>query len=99
MPVLHGGVAHIAKLRLPPGRLAVKPAVRVAGTRMGVVLALLSMEVRAVIIVAADVLRTKALLGSPGFDQRSIHRKMLVRQQRLDLRMVEKPGHELLKHL
>jgi hypothetical protein len=27
MPVLHGGVAHIAKLRLPPGRLAIKPAV------------------------------------------------------------------------
>ena len=28
-------------------------------------------------------------------DQRSVHRKMLVRQQRLDLRMVQKPGHEL----
>src|SRR3984893_40569 len=99
MPVLHGGVAHIAKLRLPPGRLAIKPAVGVAGTRMGVVLALLAMEVRAVIIVAAAVLGTKALLGSPSFEQRSVHRKMLVRQQWLDLRMVQKPGHELCKHL
>src|SRR5258707_691624 len=62
MPVLHGGVAHVAELRLSPGSLAIKPAVWVAGTRMGVVLALLAMEVRAVIIVTATVLGTKALL-------------------------------------
>src|SRR5712664_1287100 len=62
MPVLHGGVAHIAEFRLPPGCLAVKPAVRVAGTRMGVVLALLAMEVGTVIIVTATVLGAKALL-------------------------------------
>src|SRR5712664_2968674 len=79
MPVLHGGVAHIAKLGLPSGRLAIKPAVRVAGTRMSVVLALLAVEVGA-IIVAAAVPGTKTLLRSPGFDQRSVHRKMLVRQ-------------------
>src|SRR4029077_16771927 len=85
MSVLHGGMAHIAELCLPPGRLAIKPAVWVAGTGMGVVLALLAMEVRAVIIVTATVLGAKALLRSPGFDERSVHRKMLVRQQRLDL--------------
>src|ERR1700709_1544225 len=62
MPVLHGGVAHVAKLGLPSGRLAIKPAVRVAGTRMGVVLALLAVEVGAIIIVAAAVLGAKALL-------------------------------------
>ena len=62
MPVLHGGVAIIAKLGLPSARLAIKPAVRVAGTRMGVVLSLLAMEVRAVIIVAAAVLGTKEAL-------------------------------------
>src|SRR6478736_6613980 len=63
MPVLHGGVAHIAKLGLPSGRLAIKPAVGVAGTRMGVVLALLAMEVGAVIIIiTAAVLGAKALL-------------------------------------
>src|SRR6476646_1666670 len=59
MPVLHGGVAHIAELGLPSGRLAIKPAV---WARMGVVLALLAVEVGAVIIVAAAVPGTKALL-------------------------------------
>src|SRR4051794_7787365 len=60
--LLHGGVAHIAKLGLPAGRLAIKPAVRVAGTRMGLVLALLAVEVGAIIIVAAAVLGAKTLL-------------------------------------
>jgi hypothetical protein len=45
MPVLHGGVAHIAELRFPPGGLAVKTAVGIAGARMRVVLALLAVEV------------------------------------------------------
>src|SRR6266566_1142528 len=36
MPVLHGSVAHIAELRLPPGGLAVKTAVGIAGARMRV---------------------------------------------------------------
>ena len=40
----------------------------------------------------------KSLRG-PRLDQRSVHGKMLVRQQRLDLRMVQKLGHELGKHL
>src|SRR6186997_2506981 len=62
MPVLHGSVAHIAEPRLPARRFAIKPAVRVAGTRMGVVLALLAVEVGAIIIVAAAVLGTKTLL-------------------------------------
>src|ERR1700709_2318581 len=62
MPVLHGGVAHIAEPGLPSGRLAIKPAVRVAGAGMGVVLALLAVEVGAVIIGAAAILRAKALL-------------------------------------
>ena len=48
---------------------------------------------------AAAVLGTKALLRGPGLDQRSIHRKVLVRQQWLDLRMVQKRAHELRKHL
>ena len=55
---------HIAKLGLQSGRLAIKPAVRVAGTRMSVVLALLAVEVGAIIIVTATVLGTKALLRS-----------------------------------
>ncbi len=44
------------------------------------------------------VLRTEARRGL-GLYQRTIDREMLVRQQRLDLRMVEQPRHELLEHL
>src|SRR6266487_1747083 len=99
MPILHGSVAHIAELRLPPGGLAVKTAVGIAGARMRVVLALLSVEIGPAVFVAAAVLGAEALVRSSRLDQRSIHRKMLVRQQRLDLRVVEKLGHEFGKHL
>ena len=97
MPVLHDGVAHIGEFSLPPGGLAVKPAVGIAGTRMRVVLTLLAMKVRTIVAVAAAILGAKTLLRGPCLDQRSVHRKMLVRQQRLDLRMVQKLGHELHK--
>src|SRR6266849_6459184 len=36
--VLHGGVAHVAELRLAPGGLAVKTAIGIAGARMRVIL-------------------------------------------------------------
>ena len=45
MPVLHGGVAHIAELRVPAGGLAVKPAVGIGRARMRVILAQLAVEV------------------------------------------------------
>src|ERR1022692_1864469 len=61
MSVLHDGVAHIGELSLPPSGLAIKTAVGIAGTRMRIVLALLSMEVRTV-VVAAAVLGAKTLL-------------------------------------
>src|SRR6266487_2112257 len=99
MPILHGSVAHIAELRLPPSGLAVKTAVGIAGARMRVVLALLFVEIGPAIFIAAAVLGAKALVRGPRLDQRSVHRKMLVRQQRLDLRMVQKLGHEFGKHL
>src|SRR6266566_6130321 len=62
MPVLHGSVAHIAELRFPPGGLAVKTAVGIAGARMRVVLALLSVEIGPAIFVAAAVLGAEALV-------------------------------------
>ena len=99
MPVLHGSVAHIAELRLPPGGLAIKTALGIAGARMRVVLALLSVEIAPAIFVAAAVHGAEALVRGPRLDQRSVHRKMLVRQQWLDLRMVQKLGHEFGKHL
>src|SRR6516162_8382548 len=62
MPVLHRGVAHVAELRLPPGRLAVKSAVGIGHARMRVVLALLAMEAGPAVIIAAAVLGAEALL-------------------------------------
>ena len=67
--VLHGGVARIAELGLPSGRLAIKPAVRVAATRIGVVLALLVVEIGAIIVVAAAVLGAKTSSVKPRPDQ------------------------------
>src|ERR1700726_1313157 len=49
--------------------------------------------------IVAAVLGPKALLRRPGLDQSPIHRKMLVRQKRLHLRVIQKLRHELLKHL
>src|SRR5215210_4735409 len=60
MPVLHGGMAHVGKLRLPPGGLAVKAAVGIGRACMGIVLALLSVEVGPAVSVAAAVLRAEA---------------------------------------
>src|SRR3984885_2602242 len=98
MPVLHGGVAHIAELRLSPGGLAVESAVGIASARMRVVFTLLAVEVGAAAVGAAAVLGAETLVRGPRLDQRSVHRKMLVRQQRLDLRMVQKFAHELGKY-
>ena len=53
MPVLHGGVAHVAELCLPSGGFAVEPTIGITRTCMGVALALLAVEVRAVVTIAA----------------------------------------------
>ena len=99
VPVLHRGMAHIAELRLPPGGLAIKAAVGIAGAGVRVVLALLAMEVGAAVAIATAVLGPEALLRSPRLDQRAVHRKMLVRQQRPDLRVIEKLAHEFGENL
>src|SRR6202023_3127554 len=75
MPVLHRGVAHVAELRLPPGSLAVKTAVGIAGAGMRVVLALLAVEVGSAVFVAAAVLGADTLVRGPCLDQRSVHGK------------------------
>src|SRR5262249_33545178 len=62
MPVLHRGVAHVAELRLPPSRLAVKSAVGIGRARMRVILSLLPVTVAPAVIIAAAVLGAEALL-------------------------------------
>ena len=46
--ILHGDVPHVAQLRLAARRLAIQPAVRIGGALVGVVLAGLAVEVRAI---------------------------------------------------
>jgi hypothetical protein len=60
MPVLHGGVARVGELCLPPGGLCEGDVV-ITSTRMRVALALLAVKVRAVAVIAA-VLEAEALL-------------------------------------
>jgi hypothetical protein len=60
MPVLHGGVAHVGGLCLPPGRLCEGDVV-VTNTRMRVALALMAVNVRDVAVIAA-VFEAEALL-------------------------------------
>src|ERR1700720_1667711 len=66
---------------------------------MRLVRAFLAAKIRAISFIVAAVLGPKALLRCPGLDQSPIHRKMLVRQKRLHLRVIQKLRHELLKHL
>ena len=87
VPVLHGDMAEVAELCLAPVRLAVEAALGIGRARMRFVRALLFVPVRAVAIAGA-VFRLEALLRRPGLDQGPIHRKMLVGQERLHLRMV-----------
>ena len=72
--ILHSDVPHVAQLRLAARRLAIQPAVRIGGALVGVVLAGLAVEVRAIPIAA--VLRAEAPLRRPGFDQRPVHRSV-----------------------
>ena len=95
MTVLHRSVAHVAELGLPSCGFAIEPAVRISRALVRVVLALLAVEVCAVAV--ATILGTKALLRGPGLDQRSVHRKMLVRQEWFHLGVVQKLRHELLE--
>src|SRR5580692_3714116 len=99
VPVLHGDMTHVAEPRLPPRRLAIETALRIGRARMRLVRAFLAAKIRAVSFIVAAVLGPNALLRRPGLDQSPIHRKMLVRQKRLHLRVIQKLRHELLKHV
>src|SRR4030081_1335933 len=90
---------HVAEPRLPPRRLAIETALRIGRARMRLVRAFLAAKIRAISLIVAAVLGPKALLRCPGLDQSPIHRKMLVRQKRLHLRVIQKLRHELLKYL
>src|SRR5260370_8016907 len=62
MPVLHRGVAHVAELRLPPGRLAVKSAVGIGRACMRFVRSRLPMKVAPAPTIPTPALVTHSLL-------------------------------------
>ena len=64
---------------------------------MRVVPALLTVEVLTAVVAAVP--GAKALLRRPRLDQGPVHGKMLVRQQRLHLGVMQELGHELLEYV
>src|SRR5207237_8133752 len=96
VPVLHGDITHGAEPRPLSLRLAIGTALLIGRARMRLVRAFLAAKIRAISFIVAAVLGPKALLRCPGLDQSPIHRKMLVRQKRFHLRVIQKLRHELL---
>ena len=91
-------MAHVAELGLAPVCLAIELGFGIGRALMRVVLAHLTMKVRAIIPIPG-ALRLEAFVRGPGFDQCTVDREVLVRQKRLHLLVFEKLGHKLLKHI
>src|SRR5207248_570617 len=96
--VLHKRMAHVAELGLAPLCLPIELGFGIGRALMRVVLAHLTMKIRAVIPMLG-ALRLEAFVRGPSLDQRAVDREMLVRQKRLHLRVCEKRSHELLEHV
>lgn len=85
--VLHQRMPHIAKARFVPFTLLEEPGLRVRRRGMGVVTALLALEIHGRVLaapfrrLARTVLGDKALVGGPGIDQRAIDREMFIGSQ------------------
>lgn len=94
--VLHDRMAHEAELGFATVRLAIELGLRVGRALVGIVLALLAVEVGAIAVLV--VLRLEALVRSPGFDERAIDREVFVRKQRPHLLVLQELGHELLEY-
>src|SRR3954465_12237226 len=95
---------HERQLGFLAAALAVEPGIRVGGRGMGVVAALLAVEVLLAIAPAIRrraraVLRPEALDAGPGFEERAVYREMLGREQRLDPRLRQHGGQELQRHI
>src|ERR1700720_3280024 len=67
-----------------PATMEDRHGLAAAGARMLVVFALLAVEVGAAVVVAAAVLGAETLVRGRRLDQRSVHRKMLVRPDETD---------------
>ncbi len=99
MAVLHQRVPHIAKLGFTAQSLAVKAAVRIGCARVRDVCSFLAIKVFAAVAVVRSIFRFKTLMARPSFDQRAVHGKMLVRQQRLNLGVSQERRHKALENI
>ena len=104
--VLHQGMTEIAELGRLAVALAVELGVRIGGAPMGLVGALLAVEVafaiaaRAVIIIIIAPIRlAEALHRRPGFEQCPVHREVVVGDQPLHLRLSQHGLEELGRDL
>src|SRR5512140_3871589 len=91
-------MTHVTQFGLASGSFAVQSRIGVGRRGVGIVLAPLAVKVRSVALIRT-ILRLETLLRCPCLDEGSVDRKVLVRQQRLDLRMRQKRAHEALKHI
>src|SRR5580693_8023442 len=100
MPVLHQNVPQIGELGRLARSLAIQSRIGISDRGVGLVAALLAVEVPFPIAarrrrLAAAVLGAKALHAGPRLDQRAVDREMVVRQQGLDPLLVQYRRHEL----
>lgn len=99
--VLHQRMPHVAEPGLVAFALLEEPGFRVGGRGVGVVAALLALEIHSRVLAAAfrrlarTVLGHKALVGSPGVDQRAIDREMFIGSQLLPLGQNQDLAEEL----
>jgi len=97
--VLHLNMALVAKLRALASALAVQPRLRIRLGGMGVVTALLSMEIPLAVAPGTrtgttPVLGPKALHRRPGLDQGAVHAEVLVGQELRSTRLVHHLAEE-----
>ena len=86
MAILHQRMPQIAHFRFAPLRLLIQPSIWISGRLMCFITALLPVKIHFPPVRRgrfASAFWAKALVASPGFDQRTIHREVFIRQIRL----------------
>ncbi|EJH67990.1 hypothetical protein VCHE45_3888, partial [Vibrio cholerae HE-45] len=102
--VFHQHMPHVTQLRAGVVALSVQPGIRIAGRGVGVVAALVPLEVRRGIaragarVVWRIVLGTETLLRGPGLQQCAVDREVLIRDQPLLLRQAYHLAQKLGGH-
>src|SRR5579871_2335685 len=108
MPILHDGVPEIAQSGSLPRAFLVQPSIRIGAALVARVRALLAMEVHPAIgrvptrvpwIGRRFILGTEALQAGRGFDQRAIHREVLIAQQVQPIGLQHHLVEELATHV